>query len=160
MRSTVSPHPTSYFSIARDTHWIEPLPGEQVGLRVRSGQTLAAYAFFEVIVAPMAGPPLHVHRDADEVLYVLQGSLDIVCEQRLLHAVAGDMAVIPRGSRHAFRNFGDAPARLLAMFSPGGFEEFMVAMAARPLSELPATARMFHAEIAGPQIERAEETGA
>lgn len=160
MQPTASPGRNTYFGIARDIQWLEPLPGERVGVRIRSRQTMGAYGFFEVEVAPMAGPPLHVHRDADEVLYVLDGELQFACGDRELQAVRGDMVVVPRGVRHAFRNFSDVPARLLAMFSPGGFEEFMVNMASRPLSDLPATATMFHADIVGPQLERLETAGA
>ncbi|WP_372350838.1 cupin domain-containing protein [Streptomyces sp. KL116D] len=38
----------------------------------------------------------------------------------------GDFVFIPRGTRHRFKNVGDADARMLFLFTPGGHEKFFV----------------------------------
>jgi mannose-6-phosphate isomerase-like protein (cupin superfamily) len=67
------------FSAGENLDWFQPLPGEQIAMRIESHQSNGAFSLTEVIVAPQAGPPLHIHQDADEVLYVLEGTVDFVC---------------------------------------------------------------------------------
>jgi hypothetical protein len=45
------------------------------------------------------------------------------------YATAGDLVVKPRGIPHAFWNRTDAPARLLEIISPGGFERYFAELA-------------------------------
>jgi mannose-6-phosphate isomerase-like protein (cupin superfamily) len=65
------------------------------------------------ILEPGAGAPLHVHHDADEVLIVLEGTLDLRLgdERRLVHA--NHTIAVPVGTPHAFVAVGDRPVRML-----------------------------------------------
>ena len=141
------------FSKGEDIEWFEPLPGEQTAMRIESHQTNGAFSLTEVMVAPNAGPPLHIHHDADEVLYVLEGTVDFVCNGRRFRTGPSGIAAIPRGSAHAFRNFENEPARMLVLLTPGGFEQFMPAMRGRPISDMPKIGFGFALQIVGPQIE-------
>ena len=47
----------------------------------------------------------------------------------VLEAGPGDLLCKPRGVPHAFWNAGDAPARLLELISPAGFENYFRALA-------------------------------
>jgi len=132
--------------------WFEPLPGEKIAMRIESGQTNNAFSLTEIVVVTQAGPPLHVHHDADEVLYVLEGTVDFVCDDERFRSGPGGLVVVPKGIPHAFRNFEIAPVRMLVMLSPGGFEQFMRAMNGRPPSEAAAVGAAYHMEIVGPQI--------
>ncbi|MCY1664379.1 cupin domain-containing protein [Rhizobium sp. SL86] len=140
------------FSSAESRDWFQPLPGEQIAMRVESHHTGGAFSLTEIIVAPQSGPPLHIHTDADEVLYVLEGTVDFICGSEQFRTGAGGFAAIPRGTPHAFRNFEAQPARMLVMLTPGGFEQFMPAMRGRPMSDVPDLARSFGMEIVGPPI--------
>jgi len=140
------------FSETGRIDWFEPLPGERIAFRVEGAQTGNAFSVTEIIVAPQAGPPLHIHRDADELLYVLEGTVDFVCETERFRTGPGGFALIPRGAPHAFRNFEGTPAHMIVMLSPGGFEQFLRAMNGRPPSDAAAVGAAYHMEIVGPQI--------
>ena len=72
------------------------------------------------------GPPLHVHHREDELLQILDGTLRVVCGQADVTLAAGAFAYLPRGVPHTFRVLGDEPARMLAVFTPGGLERMFV----------------------------------
>jgi mannose-6-phosphate isomerase-like protein (cupin superfamily) len=143
------------FSAGENLDWFQPLPGEQIAMRIESHQSNGAFSLTEVIVAPQAGPPLHIHQDADEVLYVLEGTVDFVCNGECFRTGPGGFAAIPRGAAHAFRNFENGPARMIVLLTPGGFEQFMPAMKGNPTSDIPALAARFGMQIVGSQIDRA-----
>jgi mannose-6-phosphate isomerase-like protein (cupin superfamily) len=87
-----------------------------------SGRMSAA----EFLLPAQFGPPLHVHRAEDELLYVLEGTVRIVCGERDVVLEAGGLAYLPRGVPHAFWVQGDRPARMLTVFTPGGIERMFV----------------------------------
>ena len=140
------------FSDAKSVDWFEPLPGEKIGMRLESAHTGNAFSLTEIIVAPQAGPPLHIHHDADEVLFVLEGTVDFVCNNERFRTGPGGFAALPKGVPHAFRNFENTPARMIVILSPGGFEQVMRAMMGRPASDFPSVAAKYHLEIVGPPI--------
>lgn len=51
-------------------------------------------------------------------MYVLEGELTVLAEDRTLAAPAGTFVAIPRGTVHAFANRGTVPARWLTLISP------------------------------------------
>src|SRR5262245_47965079 len=65
------------FAAAQTREWFTPLPGERIVLRIRNNDTGGAFSMTEIVVAPLAGPPLHFHRDADEVFMFWKESLTI-----------------------------------------------------------------------------------
>jgi len=84
-----------------------------------------AFAIYEDIVQPGVGPPRHVHRSQDEVFFVLDGKFDIEIDGQLSRAASGDVAYVPRGAVHAFKNVGSEPGRLRYTFTPAGDTEAM-----------------------------------
>lgn len=84
-----------------------------------SGQdTGGAQAAFEDIVAPGIGPGRHIHHDQDETFFFLDGAFDVEIGGTRHSMAPGDVAFIPRGTVHAFRNMGQTPGRLRYIFSP------------------------------------------
>jgi mannose-6-phosphate isomerase-like protein (cupin superfamily) len=140
------------FSDAKSVDWFEPLPGEKIGMRVESEHSGNAFSLTEIIVAPQAGPPLHIHHDADEVLFVLEGIVDFVCDNQRFRTGPGGLAAVPKGVPHAFRNFENTAARMIVLLSPGGFEQIMHTMKGRPVADFPSVSAAFDLEIVGPQI--------
>lgn len=61
--------------------------------------------------------PPHVHPNCDEVLHVLQGTIDHRLGSDLLPMKAGDTISIPTGTTHNARNTGAGPAILMISFS-------------------------------------------
>jgi quercetin dioxygenase-like cupin family protein len=90
-----------------------------------SGGTLSA---IDTFAPPGEGPPLHVHRERDEAIYILEGRFRIKLGERLVDAPAGSFVFIPRGTPHTWQNIGDTPARFFAAVMPAdtNFERFFV----------------------------------
>ncbi len=100
-----------------------------VALKAGASATLGAYSLLEFTVAEN-GPPMHVHHDAEEAFYVLDGEITIRIGTETIQANAGSFVLIPRETPHTFDNASDHPSRMLTIFSPPGFEQFFPQVAA------------------------------
>lgn len=69
-------------------------------------------------------PPLHRHRDEDELFYVLSGTASFRCDGEELRAGPGDFVVLPAGLPHTFIVGPKEPLRVLQITTPAGFESF------------------------------------
>jgi quercetin dioxygenase-like cupin family protein len=80
------------------------------------------FSIWESIVPPGAGAPPHTHTREDEAFYVLTGEVTFEGEGLgdRLRLGAGGFLFAPRNQRHAYRNTGSVPARLLVFAIPGG----------------------------------------
>lgn len=108
-------------------------------IKISGDATDGAFSVFEDVVRPGAGPARHFHRDQEETFFVLDGRFDFEIDGTLFHAGPGDIAVVPRGAVHAFKNAGQDHGRLRYMFTPAGnseamFRAFLAAAMARPLT--------------------------
>lgn len=92
--------------------------------KVAGRQTGEAFALVEVSTPPQCGPPPHIHHREDEAFYVLEGALEFISGDSAFTAVPGSFVHVPRGSLHAYKNAGAAPARCLTMLVPAGLERF------------------------------------
>jgi mannose-6-phosphate isomerase-like protein (cupin superfamily) len=108
-----------------------PLGGPTT-FKVRGTETGGTLAAFEGVAPPGEGPPLHVHEDADEIWYALEGSFRVRLADRTSDAPAGTFVFIPRGVVHTWQNIGDLPGRLLAIVAPAGLETFFERFAESP----------------------------
>lgn len=73
--------------------------------------------------------PLHMHPDAEETFYVLQGVVELWVDGRASEASTGAFIVVPRGVPHALRRLSDVPVRMITVVSPPGFERIFSAVA-------------------------------
>jgi quercetin dioxygenase-like cupin family protein len=136
--------------------------GGELRFTARGEQTGGSLTSFESSAAPGEGPPLHVHANEDEVLYVIEGRLRFILGTRVEEAPAGSLVFIPRGVEHTWQNVGDVPARFLVLFTPAatGMEQFFERAAELPddvgvaevFKQLGADAGM---EVLGPPMARA-----
>jgi quercetin dioxygenase-like cupin family protein len=74
----------------------------------------------ETTVAPGGGPPPHTHA-AEELFLVNEGRLAFVTGEPGVERIAGpgDVVHVPGGRPHAYRNVGQAAARMLVVFDDG-----------------------------------------
>jgi len=83
---------------------------------------------FSLVEHPMArrglAAPLHRHSREDEYSLVLEGRVGALLGGEVVYGEVGDLIFKPRGQWHTFWNAGDAPARILEIISPAGFERF------------------------------------
>jgi len=98
--------------------------GESITVKIGSEQTEGRYAVIEEVSPVGGGPPLHVHRDEDEVLYVLGGELELQLGDQRFRAKAGSTAYLPRALPHTFRNVGTTPSKVLVVITPARFVGF------------------------------------
>jgi mannose-6-phosphate isomerase-like protein (cupin superfamily) len=102
-------------------------PGGRIDavFKVDSDETDGAYGLSEWwLEARCAGPGPHRH-PKDDAFYVLEGTMSIRVGERWVQADAGSFVLIPGGVTHDFENRSDAPARMLNIATPGGFEQQM-----------------------------------
>src|SRR6516164_6860613 len=104
----------------------EPLDilGQEVLVKLTNADTNGATAIFHLTVPPMSGPPLHRHSREDEWFYVLEGKITAEINYQRIVLDAGGSSFAPRGTVHAYQNFGHAVAQMLVMVTPGGFNRF------------------------------------
>jgi len=75
-------------------------------------------AIFEDIVEPGIGPGRHIHHHQDETFFFQDGNFIAEVDGQMHEFKPGDIAFIPRGTVHAFKNIGDKPGKLRYIFSP------------------------------------------
>lgn len=68
------------------------------------------------------GIPLHYHESHEELWYILEGSLSMRIGDEEIVAVPGSAHFVPRGVQHSFWNADAAPCRMVATFTPAGYE--------------------------------------
>lgn len=93
-------------------------------------QTGSAYYLFESEFDPESGNRLHVHDYEDEVVYVLNGAIEIKLGDRSLLVVAGGVAHLPKHIPHALYNPLKTISKYLVLAIPGGMENFFDELAA------------------------------
>jgi mannose-6-phosphate isomerase-like protein (cupin superfamily) len=108
-----------------------PVGGPTI-LKATVDETAGTLTVLETEVAPLQGPPLHLHRREDEFWYILAGDFRFRADDRILTAPQGSFVFVPRGTRHCFQNVGSAIGRVLVGFTPGGMERFFEAHAELP----------------------------
>ena len=91
--------------------------------------TGGAYCLIEVSLAPGIGVPRHMHTREDEVYFILAGELEVTIGEQLFVLRPGDTLLAPRDIPHQLHNSGNTTNHYLLVFSPSGFEEFVMATA-------------------------------
>ncbi len=105
---------------------------------------------------PDFGPPMHIHHDAAETFYVLEGEYQMYLEDRQELCPPGTLVHVPRGVAHTFKVVSEGPGKKLNLFTPaamqGFFEELAAAEAAGTVSpeDLDAISGRHHMEVVGP----------
>ena len=75
---------------------------------------------FEFVVPPEARVPApHFHKDVDEAVYVLDGTMTTTLGERKHELRKGDSLFLPRGSVHTHENLHSETARALVVMTPG-----------------------------------------
>ncbi len=133
--------------------------GEQTVVKIGQAGTRGAYAVRENASPPGSTTvPLHIHRDAEEAFYVLDGELAVLAGGHRSDAAAGSFVLIPRGVAHAIANLGRRQVRWLTLISPAAQSEWieaehelLTATRGEPdPAALAAIHRRFGLEIVGP----------
>jgi mannose-6-phosphate isomerase-like protein (cupin superfamily) len=116
--------------------------GAGMTLKVGAGQS-AVWSAFEAEVTPGFDVGAHLHHNAEELFYILDGELDLLAFEpqartagdwqawqsasgaRVMRGGPGSVMFVPAGCPHAFANPGTVPARMLFLVSPPGHELYL-----------------------------------
>lgn len=100
-----------------------------------------AYALASVTAGPSEpGTTPHVHREHDDVTFVIEGALTFDVAGETFEATAGTLVIVPRGLSHRWWNPREEDATFLNIHIPGfGFETLV--------RGLPGTSREAMAEL-------------
>jgi quercetin dioxygenase-like cupin family protein len=124
-------------------------------LRATAEKTDGAFGLVDQVMPPGFASPYHTHHLEDEAFYLVHGEMAFVCGGNWVRAKAGTFVFGPRGIAHGFKVVGDAPARMLLICTPGGFEQFVVdlsepAPAPPDMAKVATVAAKYKIDIHGP----------
>ncbi|CAN5732260.1 hypothetical protein BH18ACT17_BH18ACT17_04240 [soil metagenome] len=122
----------------RDGYVLQPgegrlidLGGFSMSVKATDDQTDGAFTLLEADEPPDFGPPLHIHHDAAEAFYVLEGEYIIFLDGKESRCPAGSFIFIPAETPHGFR-VGNVASRKLNLYIPaamvGYFDDLSDAM--------------------------------
>jgi mannose-6-phosphate isomerase-like protein (cupin superfamily) len=134
---------------------------QEFAMRVKADarDTAGLVSVLEATEPPGFGPPIHVHHDAAEAFYVLDGEYVMHLDGEEIRCPAGSFIFIPVGVPHGFR-VGDVASRKLNFYFPasmtGYFEDLATALGRAEVTdeELTEIAQAHAMEIVGPPSER------
>lgn len=98
--------------------------GSTTTIKITAEQTGGEMSLIEVEAPPNDVAPLHVHYTEDESFWILEGQVTFEVGDQRIEAGPGDCLFAPRNVPHRFMTGADG-ARMLFLFNPGGFEEFV-----------------------------------
>ncbi len=139
------------------------VPSQLTRVLLSASETDGRIAVLEQIAPYGTASPCHVHHKEDELIYVLDGELTVYVDGRPRAVTRGAGVMLPRGREHAFV-VESVEARVLAVFSPAGFERLIVETGrplvspmrpvlsedARAVERMVAAAARYECDITGP----------
>lgn len=131
------------------------LGGFRMSVKADHAQSGGAFSLLEAAEPAGFGPPLHIHHDAAEAFYVLEGEYIIFIDGREHACPAGSFIFIPAGIPHGFR-VGAVASRKLNLYTPaamvGYFDELASAATSADVGPdaLSDIARRYSMEVIGP----------
>ena len=111
----------------RSAHFVRAGEGERVafpalGINMQVLVPLAVaggdFCVLHEETAPGGDPPLHVHDRQTELFLILEGDYELAVGDQRFRAGPGDVAVVPPGTPHTFRNAGTGRGRFVFLLSP------------------------------------------
>lgn len=120
---------------ARTTQRAYWLLGNLAIVHLGGEDTDGRFSLVEWLTPPEDMTPLHVHKHDSQTIYVLEGEVTFYLPGVSRVCGPGEFIHQPAGVPQTGRVTSAAPARMLDINSPAGFERFVVA-AGQPASEL------------------------
>jgi quercetin dioxygenase-like cupin family protein len=103
-----------------------PTPGRSFALKLLGRETGESIMMFEKTLPAGTTSLFHLHRDSDEVAWVLSGEITFKIGDEVTVGGPGTCAFMPRGVPHAWKNTSAETGRVLFLYTPakaGGFFE-------------------------------------
>jgi quercetin dioxygenase-like cupin family protein len=113
-------------------------PGRFADVKLVGHQTNESIMMFEETVPAGTKSLFHLHRDSDEVAWVLEGEITFVIGDDVSVGGPGTCAFFPRNVRHAWKTSGSHTGRVLFLYTPasaGGYVEELMHRAGVPMND-------------------------
>ena len=153
MTSSTSSTQHAIVGRGENIQWFDTMPGERMALRVHSRDVGGALTILEARVPSLSGPPVHLHKDREEIFEVLDGEFRFRCAGEEFDVGPGTTVVVPRRVEHGWVNLGPRNTRMLLTFVPGGIDEFFAEIGRTSPSNWPELAQRHDTWIVGPPID-------
>ena len=101
-------------------------PGRFSALKLLGDDTNGSIMLFEETVPAGTRSLFHLHRDSDEVAWVLEGEITFKIGDDVTVGGPGTCAFMPRNVPHAWKNSGSETGRVVFLYTParaGGYVE-------------------------------------
>src|SRR5260370_14505870 len=93
-------------------------PGRTAALKLQNEQTGQSVMAFEEVTPAGTETPLHLHRDSDEVMYVLSGQYSFKVADSVSSGGPRACVSMPLGIPHAWKNSGAGTGRAILFYTP------------------------------------------
>ncbi len=93
-------------------------PGRSAALKLLGHETNQSIMLFEETVPAGTKSLLHLHRDSDEVAWVLAGEITFQIGDEVTVGGPGTCAFLPRNVPHAWKNTGNETGNVLFLYTP------------------------------------------
>lgn len=105
-----------------DPFWFD---GGLMTIKTPSDASGGSLSLIDVMVPLGKATPLHLHPDAEESFYVIDGDITVHVDGLDHELTTGATTTVRRGTPHAFA-VRSSTAHLLVVFTPGGGEQFFI----------------------------------
>lgn len=99
-------------------HFASPTPGRSFALKLLGRETGESIMMFEETLPAGTASLHHLHRDSDEVAWVISGEFTFKIGDEVSVGGAGTCAFMPRNVPHAWKNTGKETGRVLFLYTP------------------------------------------
>jgi len=134
-------------------HFDSPTPGRSFSLKLLGRETGESIMLFEETLPAGTTSLFHLHRDSDEVAWVLAGEFTFKIGDEVTVGGPGTCAFMPRNVPHAWKNTGSDSGRVLFLYTPataGGLLEDLSERRPTNAEEADKLFRRHHWEVVGP----------
>ena len=87
-------------------------------VKATGSETANLIEVFEQVAAVGAGPPMHIHHECSESIFVIEGELRFQLGADTADVLGGTYVFVPQGVAHTYLNVGTTEGRILFWFTP------------------------------------------
>lgn len=136
------------------THLDMGAPGRFAALKLLGHETNDSIMMFEETLPAGTKSLFHLHRDSDEVAWVIEGEFTFKVGDQVSVGGPGTCAFFPRNVPHAWKNSGSDTGRVLFLYTPASagryVEDLPKIRQVDDAQELAKVRERYHWEVVGP----------
>ena len=112
-------------------HFASSTPGRSFAMKLLGRDTGESIMMFEETLPAGTASLYHLHRDSDEVAWVLAGEFTFKIGDEVAVGGLGTCAFMPRNLPHAWKNTGSETGRVLFLYTPAAAGGLIEALSER-----------------------------